>query len=194
MISTVAIAPPGTVSRRRFNIEEYYRMARAGILTEDDRVELIDGEVLEMTPIGPRHAITVDRLNELLVIRLAGTAIVRVQSPIRLSDDTEPEPDLAVLRRRSGYGEAHPTADDVLLLIEVAETSADYDRGIKLPRYARAGIPETWLVDLTGDIVEQYTGPRADQYNSKQTLERGQTISAQSISLSLPVDAIFDDR
>lgn len=189
---TTVAPPPTTVTRRRFTVADFHRMAEAGIFTEDDRVELIDGEVLEMTPIGPRHAATVKRLVELLTTSLSGSAIVSVQDPIQLADDTEPQPDLAVLRRRADYyAEAHPTTADVLLVIEVADTSLGYDRSEKLPRYARAGILEVWLVDLSGNRIEQHTNPHGDQYGSKQTFGRGQTVIAQTVSLALPVDDIL---
>src|ERR671938_544657 len=137
------------VAKRCFSVDEYYRMGEAGILTEDDRVELIEGEIIEMSPIGSRHAACVNRLNTLLGRHLRQTAIVSVQNPIRLDAYSEPEPDVALLRPRADYYESgHPTPADALLIVEVADTSADYDRIIKLPLYAKAGIPEAWLVDL----------------------------------------------
>jgi Uma2 family endonuclease len=138
------------LQRRLFTADEFHRIAEAGILREDDRVELVDGEIVEMTPIGSHHAACVDRLNVLLQRSVDGRGIVRVQGPIRLDAHSEPQPDLSVLALRTDfYASAHPTPSNVLLVVEVAETSARYDRDIKIPLYARAAIPETWLVDLT---------------------------------------------
>lgn len=184
---------PVTLQRRRFTVAEYARMLTAGILSEDDRVELIDGEVRVLSPIGPRHAALVDRLNRILVLLCATSAIVRVQSAMQLNDYTEPQPDLAVLQPRDDfYATAHPLAADVRLVIEVADTSIAYDRDEKLPRYALSGIPEAWLIDLNQQVVEQYTQPRNGKYRNKLTLERGDTVMAQSVSeLRLSVDSLF---
>jgi Uma2 family endonuclease len=188
-----AVATSVTLQRRLFTVAEYARLLTAGILSEDDRVELIDGEVRVMSPIGPLHAAMVDRLTRLLVLLCAQAAIVRVQSSIQLNDYTEPQPDFAVLQPRDDfYAQAHPLAADVLLVIEVADTSITYDREEKLPRYALSGIPEAWLIDLNQQVVEQYTQPRNGQYRNKLMLERGDTLSAQSVSgLRLSVDDLF---
>lgn len=188
-----AVATPVTLQRRLFTVAEYARMLTAGILSEDDRVELIDGEVRVMSPIGPLHAAIVDRLNRIIVLLCANSIIVRVQSAIQLNDYTEPQPDIAVLQPRDDfYAQAHPLAADVLLVIEVADTSINYDREEKLPRYAMSGIPEAWLIDINQQVVEQYTQPRNGRYLSKLTLERGDTLSPQSVSgLQLSVDDLF---
>jgi Uma2 family endonuclease len=157
----VEVAP----TRRRFTRAEYYRMAEVGILREHDRVELIKGEIVEMSPIGRRHNAFVGNLNQLLVMRLAGRAIVWVQSSIALADDTEPEPDLAVLRRGAvSYKERDAWAEDVLLLIEVADSSLAYDRSTKLRLYAEAGIPEYWVIDCVAEAVETYRHPGPQGY------------------------------
>lgn len=151
--------------RHRITVDEYHRMGEAGIFSEDDRVELIEGEIIDMTPIGFRHASVVDELNFLLAKQLPDTYRVRVQNPLRLSETTEPQPDLVIVRRRSDrYAESHPTQTDVLLLIEVADTSAGYDRSVKIPLYARHGIPEVWLVDLAGGSVEVFRHPSPSGY------------------------------
>jgi len=170
-------SPPGPdtmgmpLAHRRFTVDEYYRMAEVGILGPDDRVELLDGEIVEMSPIGARHAATVTRLQRLFE-RLAGHgAIVRVQQPVRLDPYSEPEPDIALVRPRADfYAEAHPTPGDVLLIVEVADTSLRSDRHRKLPTYARARIPDVWLVDLSTDRVEQNREPRGDAYAERQIL------------------------
>ena len=150
-------------TRRRFTRAEYYRMAEVGILGKDDRVELIEGEIVEMSPIGDRHFAFVINLSEILYASLAGRARVSVKGPVVLTDDTEPQPDLAVLRRRA-YKERKAQADDVLLMIEVADTSLAYDRTTKLRLYAEAGIAEYWIVDCTTESVEVYRTPGPDGY------------------------------
>ena len=143
--------------RRLFTVRDFYQMAEAGIFREDDRVELLAGEVVEMTPIGSRHAACVDRLHRMLHDRLESSVIVRVQNPVRLEEHSEPQPDLSVIKFRSDfYREAHPGPADVLLVIEVADTSADLDREVKVTLYARAVIPEVWVVDLAARAVDVY--------------------------------------
>ncbi len=145
-------------------------MAEAGILSEDDRVELIDGEIVEMAAVGGRHIRTVNRLTMLLAPAAAGQELtISVQNPLRLDDKTEPEPDLALIRETSG--EEVPKASEALLVVEVAETSLSWDRNVKVPRYARAGIPEVWLVDLASGSVEAYTESQPDEsYATVRTL------------------------
>ena len=144
---------------RRFTVAEYHRMEEAGLLGEDERVELIDGWILTMSPIGSRHAACVSLLNRVLR-PVEETAIVRVEDPITLNDDTEPQPDIAVVKFKANlYADAHPCPADVLLLIEVAETSLEEDREIKLPRYAASSIPEVWIVNLVANIIEVYREP-----------------------------------
>jgi len=181
------------VSRRRFTVEEYHRMTEARILTEDDRVELIDGEIVEMTPIGSRHAACVTRLNHLFSAQVGQVALVSVQNPIRLGEHSEPQPDLALLRPRSDfYAQAHPGPGDILLVVEVAEVSAHYDRAIKLPLYAQAGIPEVWLVDLAHDRVEVCRSPEPRGYQEIKQFGRGQRLSPLALSeLHLPAEAVL---
>lgn len=166
------------VSRRLFTVDEYYQMAQAGILHEDDRVELIEGEIIEMASIGSRHAACVDRLTQLFVVHVAGRAIVRIQNPIRLSQRTEPQPDLSLLRPRPDfYASGHPGPQDVLLVVEVADTSIGFDRETKMPLYARVGIPEAWLVNLSEDRIDVYRHPMMTGYQAMQRLERGMRVS-----------------
>src|SRR5712692_6491194 len=150
-------------TRRRFTRAEYHRMAEVGILGEDDRVELIEGEIVQMSPIGDRHVAFVMNLGRLLTLRLGERAFVSVQNPVVLTADTEPQPDLAVLRPRA-YKERKPHAHDVLLLIEAADTSLAYDRTTKLRLYARAGISEYWIVDCAAESVEVYRDPSSENY------------------------------
>jgi Uma2 family endonuclease len=182
------------IVRHPFTVTDYARMLSTGILSEDDRVELIDGEVRIMSPIGPLHAAIVKRLNTLLSRLLSDTAILSVQDPIQLNDYSEPQPDLAILQYRDDfYAQAHPVADDVLLVIEVSDTSIEYDRDEKLPRYANANIAEAWLIDVNAVTVEQYLQPRNGKYLVKKLLERGDTITSHSIAaLHVDVDHIFE--
>jgi len=167
--------------RRSFTVEDYHRMAGARIFGEDDRVELIEGEIVEMSPIGSRHGACVKRLNSLFSERLGRRAIVSVQDPVRIGEHSEPQPDLALLMPRPDfYASAHPGPEEVLLVVEVAETSADVDREVKLPLYARAGLPEVWLVDLAEERIEVYRQPRPQGYQEVQRLGRGQCMASQA--------------
>jgi Uma2 family endonuclease len=181
------------LERRLFNVTEYHLMVEAGILTEDDRVELIDGEIIAMSPVGSRHAACVDRLNALLHALLGGAAIVRVQSPVVLNDYREPQPDLALLRPQADfYAQGHPAPGDVFWVVEVAETSGGYDREVKLGLYAESAIAEVWLIDLTREILEVYTQPVNGVYQSLQSLGRGQALRPESFPhLALAADAVF---
>jgi Uma2 family endonuclease len=179
------------IVRRRFTVHDYHRMGEAGILHEDDRVELIEGEIVEMAAIGTRHFVCVNQLNRLLVRGVGDEAIVSVQNPVRLDEHTEPRPDLTVLRVRD-YRESLPMPGDVLLLIEVSDTTLAYDRGVKLPLYARAGILDVWIVDLAGEVIERHTGPAADGYRSFERARRGKKIeSAVLPGLAFLADAVF---
>src|SRR4051812_15552639 len=136
------------VTRHRFTVAEYERMGQIGIFSEDERVELVCGEVIEIPPIGERHAACVDFLTQLITLRLRRSAIVRVQSSILLDEHSQPQPDIAVLKRRDDfYRRAHPKPEDILLVIEVSDTTLEYDLKVKVPLYARAATPETWLVN-----------------------------------------------
>ena len=182
------------LTRHKLTVDDYYRMADAGILTSDDRVELIDGEIIDMPPIGQDHAGTVNRLAEALFQAFAGRAIVSTQNPIRLDDLSEPQPDFAVLRRRADFyttGE-RPGSDDVLLLIEVADSSLRFDRTVKLPLYARAGIPEVWIVDLRRRVVDVHRAPGDGRYDDIVTKQMGDTLSpALAPEVRLTLDQVF---
>jgi Uma2 family endonuclease len=163
--------------KKHFTVEEYRRMAEAGIFAEDDRVELIEGEVFRTSPIGSRHAASVKRLNRLLNQLAGREALVGVQDPIVLDDFSEPEPDIALLKpRKDFYAQEHPTAQDVLLIIEIADTSSQHDRGVKLPAYARSGIPEVWIADLSADAVECHAEPANGAYRNTRSYKRGEMI------------------
>jgi Uma2 family endonuclease len=165
---------PVPLTTRRFTVAEYYRMAEVGILGADERVELIEGEIIAMTASGSRHAATVSRLTRLLVPSVGDRGLVRVQLPVRLSDISEPEPDLAVVRpRRDDYAAGHPGPADTLLIVEVADTTVDFDRNTKAPLYALAGIGEYWLVNIVADEVEVYREPGAAGYRDARNHRRG---------------------
>ena len=181
------------LQKHYFNVDEYYRMAKAGVFAKDHRVELIEGEVIEMSPIGKHHAGCVKRLNKLLNRSVNELAIVSVQDPISIDDFSEPQPDLALLKPRADfYSNSHPTPADVLVVIEVADTSLDYDRSVKLPLHARAGIPEAWLIVLPKDLIEVHSQPKSGKYQKVQRLKRGKTVVLSSLAgLSVKVDDIL---
>lgn len=182
---------PMEVRRWRFTVHDYHRMGEAGILHEDDRVELIEGELVEMTAIGSRHFACVNGLNRLVMRAVDDDAIVSVQNPVRLNEYNEPQPDLTVIRPRD-YRISLPVPDDVLLLIEVSDTTLAYDRNVKLPLYARAGIREVWIVNLPGETVERHTDPSSDGYRSVERPRRGETLESLALpGLSVAVDDVL---
>lgn len=183
-----------TLPRRRpFTVDEYYRMSELGILPMGERTELINGEIIQMASIGSRHAGCVNRLNRLLVQGVGDRGLVTVQNPVRLSDLSEPQPDLSVVRpRNDDYTTAHPAPPDALLIIEVADTSVGFDRGEKMPLYAVAGIPEYWLVDIVADQVEVYRRPSAEGYRDVRHYLRGESLNPTAFpDLTVPIDAIL---
>ena len=184
MTTTTAASAPPTISapaRRRFTVAEYYAMADAGILSENDRVELLDGDLIVMPPIGDWHASSVDLFTNILPPRLQGRAIVRVQNPTRLDNNSEPQPDVMLLRWRDDfYRNGHPAPGDVLLLIEVADSSVEFDRTVKLSAYARAGISEVWIAARPERRIEAYTDPVGDSYSTVRYFGLGETVAPQA--------------
>jgi Uma2 family endonuclease len=170
------------VRRRRFTLEEYYRMAEVGILGPEDRVELIEGEIIQMSPIGPRHATCVNALTRRLLQAVGDRAVLSPQNPVRLIPDSEPQPDVVLLRPpEARYWEHRAEPADAMLVVEVAETSYRYDRYVKLRLYARAGVPEVWIVDLVHAVVEVFREPSATEYASAQRVVRGDTIAPAAL-------------
>ena len=158
-------------AQHRFNVKDYYRMAETGVLRPDARVELLDGKIIDMSPIGPFHGGLVNRLTRLFNKLSNGRWLVSAQNPLRLDDHSEPEPDVMLLKPAADdYTSRHPQPADVFLLIEVSDTTLDYDREEKLPAYGRAGIPEVWIVDLNERTIEIYREPNFTGYGSKTTL------------------------
>ncbi|WP_295882702.1 Uma2 family endonuclease [uncultured Thiohalocapsa sp.] len=169
--------------RHRYTVDDYYRMADAGILSPDARVELIDGDVMEMPPIGPPHASMVTELQNRLMRAVGDAAVVRVQNPVRLGPHDEPEPDLAVVTPPlAKYRTRHPEPADILLLIEVADSSLALDRDVKLARYAACGIPEAWLVDAQAGTILRCHGPGPDGYRSSRALHGERTVPVPGLS------------
>ena len=181
------------LEKRYFNVTEYYQMAKAGVLKPDDRVELIEGEIIKMSPIGSPHAACVSRLVRLLPKRIGETAILSVQNPVRLSDFSEPVPDVSLLRPRKDYYAArHPLPADVLLIIEVADTTLLTDRNIKVPLYARSGIPEIWLANLPKEMIEVYADLHNGKYRKCRKFKRSEVVESPGVQgLSLKVNEIL---
>lgn len=181
------------VSRWRLSVADYYRLAEVGILHEDDRVELIEGQIVNMSPIGPRHCMAVDQLAYLLSHAVVPPAWVRGQNPVLLNDSTEPQPDIAVVRRPwSGYPTQHPGPGDIFLLVEVADSSLDYDQGAKRILYARGGIQEFWIVDLTADVVHIHRKPVGDTYTETAKKRPNETLSIEALpGVSIPAGPLF---
>jgi Uma2 family endonuclease len=180
---------------RRFSVDEFERMVEARVFTSDDRLELIDGEIIEMAPIGDPHASVVDRLTMLMARRVGDRAIVRIQGPIRFrSFRSRPQPDLALLEPRPDYYAAGaPGAVDIFLLVEVMDSSVEYDRRTKAPLYARAGIWELWLVDIPAGVVEVHRQSSASgSYHDVHILHRGETLTPLAFpDIALTVDEIL---
>jgi Uma2 family endonuclease len=182
-----------TLHRHRLTVDEYYRMAEVGILAPDARVELIEGEIVDVAPIGSRHSSTVNRLNRILTRAAGDRSLVQVQGPVRLGIRSEPVPDLAVLRHRDDfYRNSHATGADVLLVIEVSNSTLAYDRDVKIPLYARHGIQEAWLVDLKANRLVCFSRPIGGEYQQVATLvEPGITVLRELPEISVDLSGIF---
>ena len=173
---TAAVEAIASPRERTFTIGEYHKLASLGVLREDDRVELLNGRIYTMTPIGSRHAECVRRLTEILIFKVAPKVRVSVQNPIRLNNHSEPEPDFALLVPKDVYFGRHPRPDEVLLVIEVADTTLDFDLDVKTPLYARAGIREVWVIALDEQRVHVYRRPGADGYTEHSVLQSGDSL------------------
>lgn len=178
---------------KRFRVEVFHKMTQAGILPEESGWEVIDGYLVDKMSIGSRHSGTVKRLNEILKNILGKAFIISIQDPIHIDEYNEPEPYIALLKRREDfYSESHPTPQDVCLLVEVADSSVEYDREVKKDLYAEAGIREFWLVNLQEETVEVYSQPKNGNYRLVRILEAGETIESNSVeNLRLSVDEIL---
>ncbi|AFY71285.1 protein of unknown function DUF820 [Thalassoporum mexicanum PCC 7367] len=167
--------------RKLFTVEQYHRMHEVGVLTAADRVELIRGEIIQMSPIGSKHAACVMRLIDVFTQKLGQKVITNVQNPIQIANHSLPQPDVCLLRRKDDYYEsAHPTPADVYLLVEVADTTIDFDRQTKMPLYAEAGIKELWIVNLNDQCIEVHRQPATDRYAEVSSYDRTQSLSPQA--------------
>lgn len=176
---------------RRILAEEWERMVALGVFREDERLELIDGEIIQMAPIGHRHAACCAALNERLVMSVGARALVWMHGPARLAIDSVPEPDLALLRRRS-YRQGSPQPDDVLLIVEVADSSLRYDRTRKLRLYARAGVPEYWVVSVEDEWIEIHRAPEGDAYRDVRRAGAGEAIAPAAFAdVTIDVGEVF---
>jgi len=181
------------LAKHHFTVSEYERMGETGVFAPDARVELIEGEIVEMSPIGSRHAACVKLLTRTLTQQVSETAILSTQDPIRLNDFSEPQPDIAVLTfREDFYRDVHPGPSDVLLVIEVSDTTYPYDRNVKIPLYARAGIAEALIFNLPEEELEYFSQPETGAYQSRRVLKSGELFeSAKVEGLTLDVDTIL---
>jgi Uma2 family endonuclease len=172
------VTAAATRERYRFTRHVYHGLVDAGIFTEDSRVELIGGDIIRMSPVNSAHAGTLKDLVGLMTAGLAERAVYGVQDPIVIADDSEPQPDLTLCKPRADkYRQSHPTPNDIWLVVEVADSSLRYDREVKMPLYAAAGIVEMWLLDLNARVLEVYRTPSADGYNALQRLKPGDKVS-----------------
>jgi Uma2 family endonuclease len=181
------------LNRHSFTVAEYERMGRAGIFSPEARVELVYGEIVEMSPIGERHAASVNVLDETVRERLGRKVNVSVQNPVLLDDLSAPQPDLLILKRRDDfYRHAHPRPEDVLVVIEVSDSTLEFDRTVKMPLYAGAGIPEAWLVNLPAERIEVYSDPVGGEYQTVRSYARGERLQSPTLaSLRLSVSKVF---
>ena len=171
------VTPSFTSNIHRFTVQQYHLMHEAGVFEVGDRYELINGEIREMSPIGIKHAVCVTRLTKNFERKLGDRTIIWAQNPIRLSNNSEPQPDLAILKWRDDfYASGLPTPVDILLIIEVADSTIAYDRNVKMPLYAASGIPEMWLFDINQQVIEGYSQPSASGYKRSQRYEQGDNL------------------
>ncbi len=181
-------------ARHRISADDFLNMARAGILNEGDRIELIEGDLIDMAPIGSEHASLTDWFTQTIVLAVGQQAIVRVQSSLFLDRHSQPQPDVQVLRAREDYyRKAHPRAGDVLLLIEVADTTARFDREVKIPLYARHVVSEAWLVDVAQRSVEVYRDPHPETsaYRQMTVYRQGRIIPERLPMVGIQMERLF---
>ena len=174
------------------DVNQYYKMAEAGIIQPTDRVELIEGEILTMSPINSPHVGIINRLNKFLVRYLGDDASISIQNPIRINQRTEPEPDIVIAKyRKDEYGSKKITPKDIYLVVEIAASSLEYDRRVKIPLYAKSGIPEYWIINVEKKQIEQYTNPKGDEYLKKKTIRKKGKIVCTTIELTIKGTDIF---
>jgi Uma2 family endonuclease len=189
--SDLLTIPEDLAARHRLSVADYHKMGEVGIIPKEKRVELIEGELIDMSPIGSRHAGMVNRLVDIISDALHKKAIITVQNPILLGEHSEPQPDIGILRPRDDYySDSHPQAGDALLLIEVADASARYDLQVKVPLYARYGIPEVWVIDLGSGRQEAYHGPENGEYRHADYYRSGTIRPKQLSGVDISIDAL----
>ncbi|WP_414622598.1 Uma2 family endonuclease [Calothrix sp. CCY 0018] len=179
--------------RRKFTVEQFHKMAESGILNEDDRVELIRGEIIEMAAIGLKHAACRRRLNYFLSQKLGDKVIISIQNAVLRNEISETQPDVVLLKPREDfYASAHPQPKDVFLVIEVADITIKYDREVKIPLYAEESVIEVWLVDINDECIEVYQEPANGEYKKVQKFSRGESLIIQAFSdVNISVDEIL---
>jgi len=189
-VSVLSLCPD--LPRHRWTVDDYHRMGEVGLLDRDDRVELIEGEIVEMAPIGDGHADASNRLTRLLVLAVGESGIVAVGNPVRIPPYSEPQPDFAILRPRGGYNTRGPRPEDVLLAVEVSDTTLRRDRKVKLALYAGAGIPEFWIVNVEVREVEIYRTPSGDRYASVERKGPGSAATIEALpGVTIPISQIL---
>ena len=180
------------ITRKLFTTEEYHKLAEIGIIKETDRVELINGDIITTTPIKSKHAGMVDLLIEFLIIKLYKKATIKCQNPITIANHTEPEPDIVVAHyKEDSYISAHPSPNEIYVVIEVSDTTLEKDREVKHPLYANAGIPEYWIINLVDRQIEIYRQPKNGEYHFKQIISEETMINCKSIAFSFNYSDIF---
>jgi len=190
-----AAVPDDLVRRHHLTVEEYYRMAEVGLLAPDARVELIEGEIIDMAPPGNRHAGVVDQLAELMIAAVGQRAHVRIQNPLRLDESSEPEPDLTLLKRRpDNYKRGHPTRADALLVVEVSESSLRFDMKRKLPLYARHGTPEVWIIDVAAPRIHFFHSPNETGFTYTSSTPQPGLVRLQALpDIALDLTDLLND-
>ncbi len=178
--------------RLRFSVDEYYKMIELGMLKDYEKAEIIEGELIQKMPIGDKHAAIVNTLNRFFIKNVSDDVLVSIQNPVRLTDYDEPEPDLVLADLTKYDGKRHPHPPEILLIVEVSDSTLKYDRDTKLSLYAEAEIPEVWIVNLKNDIIEVHQKPSSGIYQLAQIFKRGDVLKSESLSnLELEVDKIL---
>lgn len=174
--------------RLRFSVDEYYKLIELGLLKDYEKAEIIEGELIRKMTVGDRHAAIVDTLAKLFIKNVSDNVLVRIQNPIRLSDFNEPEPDIALADLTKFDGRRHPRPEEILLLIEVSDSTVKYDRDVKLPLYAEAEIPEIWIVNLPSEIIEVHTKPKSGLYQLTEIYKSGDLVKSEAVA-NLQIEA-----
>jgi len=184
--------PSDPLRRHRLTVDDYYKMGDAGIFTEKDRVELIEGEIIDMVPIGSQHAYLLNKLNRIFSKQIIDTTLIRIQDPLRLDQHNEPEPDFVLVTNKN-YSLHHPGPEETLLIIEVADSSLTYDLEIKTPLYAQHKIPEVWIIDLGNKKIHTFQQPHDSSYQRQRACESGVISPIQASGLVLDIAKLWSN-